>query len=137
LHYTGSETHVWAHLRMFQNEKISPWWILLKLVLGDVIVNLHILVSSMNRLNLSLLSFWAFFRDSDFLNFIVTSMLLVPFGGRKKSPLTFNQKCYIFDPWRSFSTALLMPAFKLWLLTSFLWYAGLITSDPLSKFNFI
>jgi hypothetical protein len=37
---------------------------------------------------------------------IVTPVLFVPFGGCKKSPRTFNQRCYIFDPWRSFSMAL-------------------------------
>jgi hypothetical protein len=62
--------------------KISPFfvfkcWILLKPVLGGVDGNLHFPVPSMNRLNqtepatFSILSCWAFFRDSVFLYFVL------------------------------------------------------------------
>jgi hypothetical protein len=42
-------------------------------------------------LTFSILSCWAFFRDSVFIYFMVTSVLFVPCGGCKKSPRTFNQ----------------------------------------------
>jgi hypothetical protein len=85
-------------------------WILLMPVLGGVDGNLHFPVPSMNRLNqtepatFTIVPCWAFLRDSVFLYFMVTSVLFLPFGGRKKYPRTFNQRCYIFDPWRSFRT---------------------------------
>jgi hypothetical protein len=111
-------TAEWTHLRMFLNSKFYYFmlkcWILLKLVLGGVDGNLHFPVPSMNMLNqtepatLSILPFWAFFRDSVFIYLMITSLLFVPCGGCKTSPHTFNQWCYIFDPWRSFSTTLLL-----------------------------
>ena len=118
-HIEGSMiTAVWTHLRMFLNSKFYYFtfkcWILLKPVLGGVDGNLHFPVPSMNRLNqtepatFSILPCWAFFRDSVFIYFMITSVLFVPCGGCKKSPRTFNQWCYIFDPWRSFSTTLLL-----------------------------
>jgi ABC-type iron transport system FetAB permease component len=46
----------------------------------------------------SILPFWTFFRDFYFLNFIATLALLVPRRGCKKSPRTFNLRCYISNP---------------------------------------
>jgi hypothetical protein len=60
------------------------------------------------------------FRDSVFLYFIVTSVLFVPCGGCKRYTRTFNQWCYIFDPWRSFSTTLLL-CIHVVLLVSSIW----------------
>jgi hypothetical protein len=39
---------------------------------------------------------------------IATTVLFVRCGGCKKSPRTYNQRCYISDPWRSSSTTLLL-----------------------------
>jgi hypothetical protein len=78
--------------------------ILLKPLLGGVDGSLHLTVPSMNRFNqtepatFSVLPSWAFFRNSYFLYFIATSTLFVPCGGCKKSPRTFNKRCYISDP---------------------------------------
>jgi hypothetical protein len=72
-------TAVWTHLRMFLNSKFYHFmfkcWILLKPVLGGVDGTLHFPVPSMNRLNqtepatFSILSCWAFLRDSVFIYF--------------------------------------------------------------------
>jgi hypothetical protein len=124
-HIEGSMiTAVWTHLWMFLNSKFHhfrvKWWILLKPVLGVVDGNLHFPLPFMNRLNqtepatFSILSCWTFFRNSVFLYFIVISVLFVPCGGCKKSHRTFNQWCYIFDPWRSFSTTLLLCIHIMW-----------------------
>jgi hypothetical protein len=124
-HIEGSMiTAVWTHLHMFLNSKFHHFrvkcWILLKPVLEGVDGNFHFPVPSMNRLNqtepatFSILLCWTFFRDSVLLYFIVTSVLFVPCGGCKKSPGTFNQWCYIFDPFWSFSTTLLLCIHVMW-----------------------
>jgi hypothetical protein len=80
-HIEGSMiTAVWTHLRMFLNSKVYYFmfkcWILLKPVLGGVDGNFHFPVPFMNRLNqtepatFSILSCWAFFRDSVFIYFL-------------------------------------------------------------------
>jgi hypothetical protein len=87
-HIEGSMINaVWTHLRMFLNSKFHRFrvkcWILLKPVLGGVDGKLHFTVPSMNRLDqtepaaFSILSCWAFFRDSVLLYFIVTSVFFL------------------------------------------------------------
>jgi hypothetical protein len=75
-------------------------WILLKPVLGGVDGNLHIPLSSMNRLNqtesetFSILSLCTFFRDSLFLSILSPHQrCLCRVEARK-----YNQGSYIFDP---------------------------------------
>jgi hypothetical protein len=70
---------------MFLNFTIFVFkcWILLKPVQGDVDGNLHFSIPSMNRLNqtepatFSILSCWAFFRDSVFLYFVNHNILIM------------------------------------------------------------
>jgi hypothetical protein len=54
--------------------------------------------------------------SGNWTRFVVTfdDFLFVPCGGCKKSPRTFNQWCYIFDHWRSFSTTLLLCIHVMW-----------------------
>jgi hypothetical protein len=75
-------TAVWTHLRVFLHSKlfisfVFKCWILLKpVLLGGVDRNLHFPVPSMNRVNqtelatFSIMSCWAFFRDSVLLYFL-------------------------------------------------------------------
>jgi hypothetical protein len=112
-------------------------WIFIStfIVLVGVDGNLHFPVPTMNRLNqtepatFSILPWWTFFRNSVFIYLMITSVLFVPCGGCKKFPRTFNQWCYIFDPWRSFSTTSVLCcgilsfnflAFSSWVVPKFL-----------------
>jgi hypothetical protein len=95
-------TAVWTHLRMI----LISW-------AGSIKPSLQ---------HFTILSCWTFLRYSVFLYFIVTLVLFVSCGGCKKSPRTFNQWCYIFDSWRSFSrTFLLCNTFEMVFLVSCIW----------------
>jgi hypothetical protein len=97
-------TAVWTHLQIFINSNFQSLYIfvfkcciLVKPVVGGVDGSLQLPLRSMNRLNqtepatFSILTWWAFFRNSIFLYFIVTTVLFVSCRGRKNSPRTCNQ----------------------------------------------
>jgi hypothetical protein len=83
-HFEGSMlTAIWTHLRMFLNSKFYLFmfkcWILPVLRVVDGI--LHLIEPSINRLNqtepatFSILTFWAFFRDSYPLSILSSKMI--------------------------------------------------------------
>jgi hypothetical protein len=77
----------------------------------------------MNRLNqtesatFSILSFWAFFRNSDLSILLHHQYYLCSV---KASINIYNQRYYIFNPWRSFSTAVFL-CIHCDIFSSFIW----------------